>query len=94
MQQKRRSQRDRVRRRREERREEKREWDEGTRGTSVVLYMSLVDVYVHRMKMVVSGIPRPGSASAKRIAIRVSSSVFSFASIAHTYLCLADSTMY
>jgi hypothetical protein len=68
--------------------------DEEMRGTIVVLYMALVDVYVHRMKMVASGILRP-SAYAKRISIRVSSSsVSSSVSVPHPCLSLVDHTSY
>jgi hypothetical protein len=62
------------------------------REISVVLYTALVDVYVHRMKTVVLETSRPGSACAKRISIRISSSVFSSASAAHTTLYLVDHT--
>jgi hypothetical protein len=58
------------------------EEDEEMRGISVVLYTASVDVYVHRMKTVALRTSRPGSAYAKRIAIRISSSIFPSASVA------------
>jgi hypothetical protein len=95
MQQNCRARRDRVRREKTRRGEQSRvERDEEMRGTIVVLYMPLVDVYVHRMKMVVSVISRPGSAYTKRIAIRISSSVSSSAPIAHLVLYLVEHASY
>jgi hypothetical protein len=64
------------------------------REISVVLYMALVDVYVHRMKTMALETSRPGSAYAKRILIHISSSVFSSASVAPPCLCLVNHTSY
>jgi hypothetical protein len=64
------------------------------RGTIVVLYMTLVGVYVHRMKIVALETSHPGSACAKRNPIRISSCIFSSASAAHPCLCLVYHTWY